>query len=332
MEADFTTKTDAYAYGMCMLELLSGNVVRKDNTSEIDRLDAEGKHAEANAIPVRGEIEFIARNPYMSDAQWQRVLDILLPLVDMDPDNRPDDLEAVASRLESIIPGMVIEQKETLLHKAVVADDVVKIKDLVSKGVSLLQENKSGKSPEDLLLETGSQELLFELFESSNNNGKNIFHTLCEKSPDKLMQTLEDYDISGIIEKKDRNGFTPLLKAVAAGNRDLVEFFIDNGADIDAKKDDGFNPLLEAVYNNDIKMVELLAAYGANLAYLDPNWNAIMHAVSQNSAEMVGVLTSLGADINQADGNYWTALHLAACNGNEEMVIALLNCESHDLA
>ena len=43
------------------------------------------------------------------------------------------------------------------------------------------------------------------------------------------------YEASAIIDVKDTQGFTPLMKASFGGHLDVVKFLVDIGADVNAK-------------------------------------------------------------------------------------------------
>jgi len=155
-----------------------------------------------------------------------------------------------------------------------------------------------------------------------------------------------------------RNGGWTLLH-LSSDSRELIEYLIENGADIEAKSDGGWTPLHSHAYIGYKDGVELLLKHGANLeakhAYdLTPllssiRWNRvevakllvdkgakvdgantfgrtplIMSAI-RGYFELAKIFLESGADINIKDDNYKrSALHFAALNGHLNIVEELL--------
>jgi ankyrin repeat protein len=65
-------------------------------------------------------------------------------------------------------------------------------------------------------------------------------------------------------ELQDQNGRTPLLVAVTTGNLQIVEIYLQRGANIEAQDKDGRTALMLAVINRSTPIVMLLLEYGAN--------------------------------------------------------------------
>ncbi len=68
------------------------------------------------------------------------------------------------------------------------------------------------------------------------------------------------------INTSDRQGNTPLLKAVQNANIEITQLLLTKGAFVHAKNDQGATPLLAAVYVKDVPLIELLLQHKA-----DPN-------------------------------------------------------------
>lgn len=62
-----------------------------------------------------------------------------------------------------------------------------------------------------------------------------------------------------------QNNSKDFLNAVMEGNVELVETFIEKGADVNMKIDDRFTPLIYAIYANHFDVVKLLASKGADV-------------------------------------------------------------------
>lgn len=71
------------------------------------------------------------------------------------------------------------------------------------------------------------------------------------------------------INKKLKNGTTPLMLSVRLNYYDLSKYLISNGADVNSVKGEGITSIFYAVENNNLEMVKLLLENGANLNYKD---------------------------------------------------------------
>ncbi|WP_154664331.1 ankyrin repeat domain-containing protein [Pseudodonghicola xiamenensis] len=57
-------------------------------------------------------------------------------------------------------------------------------------------------------------------------------------------------------------GYTPLHLASMVGNIEIAQFLLDNGADVNALDFEGYSPLVRAKANRNDDIVELLLAHG----------------------------------------------------------------------
>jgi hypothetical protein len=95
-----------------------------------------------------------------------------------------------------------------------------------------------------------------------------------------------------------------LMTAALLGHTEIVQLFLEKGADVNAKDNDG--------------------------------WTALMIAAEKGHSEIVQLLLEKGADVNAKDNDGVTALMFAAANGHTEIVQLLLekgadvNAETND--
>uniref|UniRef100_A0A8C0JNH6 Poly [ADP-ribose] polymerase n=1 Tax=Canis lupus dingo TaxID=286419 RepID=A0A8C0JNH6_CANLU len=149
---------------------------------------------------------------------------------------------------------------------------------------------------------------------------------------------------------------TPLHFAAGFGRKDVVEYLLQNGANVQARDDGGLIPLHNACSFGHAEVVSLLLRHGADPNARD-NWNytPLHEAAIKGKIDVCIVLLQHGAEptIRNTDGR--TALDLAdpsakavltgeykkdellesARNGNEEKMMALLtplnvNCHASD--
>ena len=122
------------------------------------------------------------------------------------------------------------------------------------------------------------------------------------------------------ITDQDKAGYydwTPLHFAAQAGQTDIVEYLITNGADVNAENIEGEAPIQFAVDNGHKEIVELLIANGAEVP-------TIHTAVRMGDLTKVKAFLEKGTDVNSKDRSGQTALHIAAREGHKEIVELLL--------
>ncbi|XXH01493.1 hypothetical protein Hte_007853 [Hypoxylon texense] len=158
------------------------------------------------------------------------------------------------------------------------------------------------------------------------------------RSSPKLLCTVAELGYSSLVRRfvtteapvnATYNGSSPLQLASKNGHEGIVNFLLDNGAEVNAKDAENVRkPILYAAAKGFKTMTEKLLSYGANPYQLDPEARTILHLAVQNGH--LGVVQLL-LDNNQApqklddkDKNGRIALHLAAQNGHAEITRKLV--------
>lgn len=133
----------------------------------------------------------------------------------------------------------------------------------------------------------------------------------------------------------------PLCHAMKKGNLEIIELFIDSGADVRSPFGD-FLPMFFALDNKDcqVEIVKLVidAGFPKDAIINRTTQETSLHlAVSMNHICVVKYLLSISADINVIDIKGLSPLHIAVKKGNSAMIDLLirhgeanLNCESKD--
>ena len=156
-------------------------------------------------------------------------------------------------------------------------------------------------------------------------------------------------------------GVTPLIAAAAAGQREAVDYLLQNGADPTAKDDlgktallhamaaddrrltetllslnttrainlpdnMGNTPLIYAAQNGSVDNIRVLLKYKADPDYQNPanGFSALSAAAAAGQEKAAQMLVSNGANVNLRDNEGRTALFYAAANGQTSLIRQLL--------
>jgi ankyrin repeat protein len=116
------------------------------------------------------------------------------------------------------------------------------------------------------------------------------------------------------VNSKDESGYTPLVLAASAGNKDLCEVLIAKGADLEAQGQHG-TALYEAAIANHKDIAELLINKGANLNAQGENGTALHEAAIANLKDIAELLIKNGANVNARDKDGFTPVYYASTFG-----------------
>uniref|UniRef100_A0A6C0I4H6 Uncharacterized protein n=1 Tax=viral metagenome TaxID=1070528 RepID=A0A6C0I4H6_9ZZZZ len=119
---------------------------------------------------------------------------------------------------------------------------------------------------------------------------------------------------------------SPLHRVCFNGNRELAQFFISNGADVNYKKKTGETPLHVVCDRGDITIALLLLESGANVDSRDNSNQTPLHYASfANRVELIDVLYDYRADLGAKDNHGKTPLHIACARRSLSTVETLLD-------
>lgn len=128
------------------------------------------------------------------------------------------------------------------------------------------------------------------------------------------------------IETLYDEGMTPLLLAAAQGNLDIVKMLVEYGANIKAVDTyERKTSVIWAVNNQHREVLQFLIDNGGDIeARQEANWTPLMYAAYDGSLELVQCLVENGAKVNAVRNQVDTALDYAALHGHREIVLYLL--------
>jgi len=152
-----------------------------------------------------------------------------------------------------------------------------------------------------------------DIFEAIAAGNTNFIIEIARKNPD-------------MIKSRDPNNRTPLHLAVTRNNSELIEYFIEKGADTEAKDAGEHTPLHLAAINNLSEAATVLINHGAKLETRDNYGRTalILCARERGQAVTGRVLIDAGAEVNATDKFGDNSLSLATWRGKKEFIDLLL--------
>lgn len=159
-----------------------------------------------------------------------------------------------------------------------------------------------------------------------------------ETQNDKLFTAVSEGDLNtikslltknlGLIEAKNKFGSSPLHYATWWGQLPLVEYLVEQGADLNTK--DIFDQTLvhAAAWNGDLKLVKFFFVKGLSLEEKDQKGNTpLLSAAKNNHLKVVKFLISEGADSAVQDNEGDNVFLIAAKNG----YLKIIDFFAHDM-
>jgi serine/threonine-protein phosphatase 6 regulatory ankyrin repeat subunit B len=127
-----------------------------------------------------------------------------------------------------------------------------------------------------------------------------------------------------LLSSRDERGITPLYYAAMNGQRDVVDFLIQNGCDINESLKNGMTPLCTAAFKH-YDIVSLLIEKGADVNHKTYSGDTALHfAVLNGNYEITKILLDNGANVNDADNEGNTPLFKAVMVNKKEIVDLLV--------
>jgi ankyrin repeat protein len=128
------------------------------------------------------------------------------------------------------------------------------------------------------------------------------------------------------VEARSDSGWTPLHSQAYGGHRDGVKVLLEHGANLEATHAYGMTPLVNSIRWDRIEVARLLVEKGAKVDVTNSlGRTPLILSATDGYLELARLFLDNGADIGIKDDNYQrTALHFAALNGHLNVVAELL--------
>ncbi len=124
------------------------------------------------------------------------------------------------------------------------------------------------------------------------------------------------------VNDRDSAGTPFLCYAARNGKLDMVQWLLENGADIDAvSQDRGYSAVMDAVWKSNIPMVEMLVSKGANLNFVSRDGQtALILATGSENLQICRILVENGADPSIKDRMGMSSIDYATLFKKEEIL------------
>ena len=220
-------------------------------------------------------------------------------------------------------------EKSTALLAASADSSVLMVKLLLKQGAEVNIKNINGESPLSVAKTSDIAQLILKKF--SGETGENPLFSACLYDDlENIKLFITKYNFSP--NEKDEYGNTPLYNAINKefkGDKekyiDVINYLIENGANVNSKDIMGRTPLMRAAQYGFPEALSLLLKNGAEINHKAQDESTALHyAVSSKNLEAIKILIANKADINAKDELGFTPLYYAIQEGNKEIAEELL--------
>jgi len=162
------------------------------------------------------------------------------------------------------------------------------------------------------------------VFSVTNSFSQEIFRAVMNGDLNKTKALLEEHP--EWINATSWGNWTLLHRASQNGHKDIVDFLISKGADLEARTTLGETPLYAAIYQQKEETVKQLIEKGADVFAVRNDGETMLHiAAAVGNESIVKLLIAEGLNVNIKRRYGITALHLAAVFGHKAVVEILIS-------
>jgi len=225
---------------------------------------------------------------------------------------------------------------------------------ILSRGGDIHKKNSYGKTAVGIALETNNKDILgifAEVMAKKSLEKKKLADRGIIYSKEYFFRSIRDNDKEAVrlflkagMDVNETLKFkyypdvteTALIHAVNAGQEEMVEFLIENGAKVNQKMKSGVSALLAAAEKGHIRIAKILIDKGAKINHANEHGDtalilamrkldlAVKRQMKKRYSEVALFLIKEGADVNAKNKWGYTALYYAAWSNDLEVVKTLL--------
>ena len=190
------------------------------------------------------------------------------------------------------------EALQEAVFSAAREDDVAAMKQHIAAGADINVSDEFGGTALSIAAYRGNTEMVSLLLDSGATFEIGVFHTAIAQSNDdtEIVQAFIDHG-ADINQKADiGNGHTALMFAAEFGHMEVGKLLLANGADIDAGDNFNDHALNVAAYHGQLEFAKMLVEMGAELNVQGyAGQTALGHAISQGHEDVAAFLREAGA-------------------------------------
>lgn len=229
-------------------------------------------------------------------------------------------------------PKIKVDQKDpdgvsALMHAAM-GGHMDAVVFLVDRGARIAAKDDVGETALMKACKEGQIDVIQFLLDTQINQRKG--KSIASFGTEGNQQKISAQEHKRILDAKDDEGITALMKAAESGEMETCKLLLTEGASADAKDDEHWNALLWASLAGQLEIVEMLIKdYGLQADYVTEKADTpLMKAASNGYWEVCEYLITEGAKINLHDQEYQTSLMWASAEGHIETVRGLLQLDA----
>lgn len=284
-------------------------------------------HAAAESAPVSVIRQLIeaTQNPNRPDEKGYQ------PLHRACEKNTVDAVQAILFERVAVFSSVM--DGDTCLHLAASRSDSTAVADylLTTDAAQLVNAvNLNGRSPLHLAVLNRREGLVSAMLDAGahvnmpDSKGFTPLHEAAETSNFRMAQLLISRG-ADVAKSQQVHRVTPLILAIKAGAKEIVDLLLQNAADPSADDADGHTPLMAAANKPNDEIVGALLGAGADARVKDKlGRNVLQHCSPALSEATIGKLVDAGADINNRDTWQRTPLIASIMDHNMTMARKLL--------
>ena len=157
--------------------------------------------------------------------------------------------------------------------------------------------------------------------ESVSAQGNDLFDIFRNGSVDMVQEVVKDDP--DFINRKNKDGYSPLILACYSGNVEVVRYLVEHTKDLNDGSKYG-TPLMASSVKGYEKIVALLIEKGADVNATDPNGTTALHyAIIFNFDNVAMLLVKANANPNLKDNRGKTAIEYAKMLGKNKLLTLL---------
>jgi ankyrin repeat protein len=242
---------------------------------------------------------------------------------------KTNSVDLVRKILKNSNPKILNQQDiygQTALYIACMSKSSLCINYLLEKKANKDIESSIGYSPLHALCTINQDDDQFDGTKPANRDAKTGQNLLTNTNTYQLVKVLLDHgdDVNKLTGNSCSDADnsddmdTPLHIAIRHNNASIIQFLIDNKADLNKKNRFGYTPLHYACFYGNYGICSILLANGAKINKAAKDGSTPLHQTihNSNSNKIASLLVDHGADINQEDMQNTTPLAMAIRNGN----------------